>query len=398
MTRNIRFVESRCPNCGEVGVFVFYRVSGVPVHSCVLLDSYREARDYPTGEIELAFCRSCGFIFNSAFDPSRVDYTQPYEDQQTFSPTFNLFASQLATELVEKYQLRGKKILEIGCGKGDFLAALCRLGPNTGIGIDPALRRERIPIDLTQRIECVQDYFSGRYTGYDADFICCRHTLEHVANTLEFMATVREIGNGRAGTPVFFEVPDTERVLKEAAFWDIYYEHCSYFTPASIRNLFVLAGFEVVNVELAYGEQYLLVEGVFSNGTHKQGRSWGLDVDGLWRSVQDFTRSVNRKMAGWRSRLSDMNREGKKVAIWGSGSKAVGFLTTLSASEQVGAIVDINRHRQGKYIPAVVKEIAPPEALKSFRPDVVIVMNPIYREEISGQLVVMGLEPDILVP
>ena len=43
---------------------------------------------------------------------------------------------------------------------------------------------------------------------------------------------------------VFFELPDTERVLTEAAFWDIYYEHCSYFTPGSLARLFRRTGFE----------------------------------------------------------------------------------------------------------------------------------------------------------
>ena len=29
---------------------------------------------------------------------------------------------------------------------------------------------------------------------------------------------------------MFFQVPDMSRVLRDLAFWDIYYEHCSYFT------------------------------------------------------------------------------------------------------------------------------------------------------------------------
>jgi hypothetical protein len=33
-------------------------------------------------------------------------------------------------------------------------------------------------------------------------------------------------------SPVLFELPDVLRVLEEVAFWDVYYEHCSYFTPA----------------------------------------------------------------------------------------------------------------------------------------------------------------------
>ena len=59
---------------------------------------------------------------------------------------------------------------------------------------------------------------------------------------------------------MFFEVPDTDRVLGEGAFWDIYYEHCSYFTPGSMARAFRAAGFAITRLERDYGDQYLLLE------------------------------------------------------------------------------------------------------------------------------------------
>src|SRR5690606_5558175 len=58
---------------------------------------------------------------------------------------------------------------------------------------------------------------------------------------------------------VLFEVPDVGRILRERAFWDIYYEHCSYFTAGSLAGLFRRVGFEVLDVEHAFGGQYLLL-------------------------------------------------------------------------------------------------------------------------------------------
>ncbi|NJM57780.1 MAG: hypothetical protein HC857_10560 [Synechococcales cyanobacterium RU_4_20] len=41
---------------------------------------------------------------------------------------------------------------------------------------------------------------------------------------------------------VYFEVPDAERIFAERAFWDVYYEHCSYFSPPSLTALCGAAG------------------------------------------------------------------------------------------------------------------------------------------------------------
>jgi hypothetical protein len=70
----------------------------------------------------------------------------------------------------------------------------------------------------------------------------------------------------RPDTVVLFELPDVLRALRECAFWDVYDEHCSYFTPGSLARLFRASGFEVLVVELDYDDQYILVEAVPGGG------------------------------------------------------------------------------------------------------------------------------------
>ena len=82
------------------------------------------------------------------------------------------------------------------------------------------------------------------------------------------MRLVRRPIGDRTDVVVFFELPDTERVLTEAAFWDIYYEHCSYFTRGSLARLFRRTGFEPHRLWKAYDDQYLLLEaGPAGSGT-----------------------------------------------------------------------------------------------------------------------------------
>jgi SAM-dependent methyltransferase len=226
----------------------FYQVRDIPVHSVLLMRSQEQALNYPRRDLQLGFCPSCGFISNVLFDPSVHEYSTSYEETQGFSPTFNAFARQLAQRWVEEYELRGKTVLEIGCGKGEFLALLVELGVGKGIGIDPAFVPERLRTRAGGRLEFVQDFYGEKYAHLQADAICCRHTLEHIAPTGEFMETIRRTVGSRQDTLLLFEVPDMSRILNEVAFWDIYYEHCSYFTTGAIARLFGHAGFKVLEL------------------------------------------------------------------------------------------------------------------------------------------------------
>ncbi len=88
----------------------------------------------------------------------------------------------------------------------------------------------------------------------------CRHTLEHIRPVAEFLATIRRAVGDRRDVVILFEVPDVIRVLEEAAFWDVYYEHCSYFSAGSLARLFRSQGFEVLDARLEYDDQYVIVE------------------------------------------------------------------------------------------------------------------------------------------
>lgn len=383
-----------CQCCGSEDLRIFYRTSAVPVNSCILFDDPATAKRYPTGKITLAFCNGCGFIGNVDFDPEMAKYTSAYEEQQSFSPRFNTFALELAQSLIDRFDLRNKTVLEIGCGKGDFLNLLCQLGPNRGIGIDPSYIPGRNS-DGPDRVIFIVDFYAERHKKYKADLICCRHTLEHIFDTAAFMKIVRDSVRDRMDTVISFELPDVVRVLNETAFWDIYYEHCSYFSPGSLARLFRKTGFEVIHLAGAYDNQYLLLDAKPTNGIQTETRDEEESVAELSKLVTQFQERWDSQVSHWKKMIEEIQANGKRLAIWGSGSKCVAFLSTLGIADQVEAIVDINPYRQGKYLPGSGKRIMAPAYLKEYRPDVVIAMNPIYRDEIRRDLDAMGLSPEL---
>ena len=308
------------------------------------------------------------------------------------------FARGLARDVVKKYDLANKDTLEIGCGKGEFLTMLCELGANSGIGFDPAVDPERTRTPKTGEAKFVQDFYSERYAEHKGDFVCCKMTLEHIAPTGDFVGTVRRAVGDDPETVVFFQVPDVLRILEERAFWDVYYEHCNYFSAGSLARLFRRGGFSVEAVGRDYDDQYLMIDCHPSNGSEATiPLPEENDMDQLEKLVDEFSAQLPRALDGWRSKIGQYGKDGKRVVIWGAGSKGVAFLTALGLGEDaVQFAVDINPHRHGLFMATTGQEIIGPERLTQQKPDVVVVMNPIYEHEIREDLNKLGLAPEVL--
>jgi SAM-dependent methyltransferase len=379
-----------CPSCASRALTVFHEQESVPVHSCRLVRTREQALAFPRGKLRLAFCPACAFITNTAYDPSLQDYGISYEETQGFSPRFRTFARELALRWIDRHDLRDRDVLEIGCGKGEFLALLCELGPNRGVGIDPAFVEERLDSPAAPRMRFITDVYSERYAGIAADAVVCRHTLEHIAPVGEFLALVRRT-IGERDAVVLFDLPDVVRVLREAAFWDVYYEHCSYFSPGSLARLFRRTGFDVLALERAYDEQYIVLE-----ARPRAGKSAGRlpleeSPEELEADVETFRRRFRETVERWRTTLAETRAAGRPVAVWGAGSKAVAFLTTLAADGEVACAVDVNPYKQGMYIAGTGHEVVSPAELRARRPGLVIAMNPVYMGEIRRDLDLRGL-------
>ncbi len=386
---------SLCPSCGSSALEAFYHLDGIPAHSVLLMPTAEVAVGYPTGTLDLAVCRDCGFVTNTSFDVSLNDYSSEYEETQGFSPTFQGFARSLAEQWVDRYDIHGKTIMEIGCGKGEFLALMCELGDNRGIGIDPAVAPERLDPEVVRRIEFLPELFDERHHALEADVIVCRHTLEHIHPVGEFLRSVRTMIGDRDDTVVLFELPDVLRVLEEVAFWDLYYEHCSYFTPGSLARLFRREGFDVVDLRLDFDDQYILVEARPGAGT---GPTSDLedDLDRTLAAVDDFRRRVGPELDRWRSTIADRAAEGDGgVVIWGAGSKGVAFLTTLDV-HGVDRAIDINPYKQGRFLPGTGTPVVGPATVTESRPEAVIVMNRAYCDEIRDQLTELGVDTELI--
>lgn len=347
--------------------------------------------------MQLGFCKTCGHIYNYAFNPDDVNYAQNYDNSLHFSPRFQEYAKSLATRLIESHKLYNKDIIEIGCGSGDFLSLLCELGGNRGVGFDPSTALDRNPSVDKNGVTFINDFYSERYANYKADLICCRHVLEHMQYPRELLLTVRRSVGNRSDTIVFFEVPNSMFTLEDLGIWDLIYEHPSYFSTTSLGHAFISCGFMVENISEEYDDQFIGIEATPNNKLANPPNSKSDSLKSLVQHVNAFEERYKNKLEKWKSRFDQISRAGQRAVVWGAGSKGVTFLNALQLQDRIEFVIDISPEKQGRYVSGTGQKIVPPNYLHEYRPDIVIVMNPIYQHEIHQIIKSLNPTPTIIV-
>jgi SAM-dependent methyltransferase len=390
--------SSRCPLCSNVDLIDFFKVKGLPVNVCVLPDNLRGAQNVSKGDITLAYCFNCGFIHNRTFNQDLVSFEPGYEASLYYSPLFRSFLCELGERLVAKYDLRQKTMLEIGCGSGEFLKLLCEYGPNKGIGIDPTIQPEQMERTEKNNIHFIADYFSDQYVNLRCDFICCRSVFENISDPKSFLNTIRRMIGSREEVRLYFEVPDSYHYFTNQAGWSIYYEQHNHFSSATLTHFFERCGFEILEAGRCFEDgQFLYVEARPCSTNIGQYDSHCSLGKALPDALGNFSDGYQTNVDGWKRQLTTIKDRGKRAVCWGSGGKGVHLLNICNTIETIPYVVDINPRRQGLYIPGSAQQIVAPEFLGKYRPDLVIITNPLYENEIRDRVHQVGVTCDFLV-
>ena len=377
-------MRTECPVCGETDTSSILELRDIPVFCNVQLESRSEALSQPTGDMVFTSCIHCGHFFNAAFDESLLSYDTSYENSLHFSPTFNQFAAGLVERLVKQYALHNKRVLDIGCGKGDFLGMLCDAGANHGFGFDLSVEADRAVHPENGSVQYFKEYFSDRHADLQPDLVTCRHVLEHIYDPATFLRNLEGSLQSSQSCAVYFEVPNAFFTIRDLGIWDLIYEHCQYFTPNSFAHAFVRADFEVQSVYECFGQQFLGLDGQLKGGQVAESCLDQTEMGpGLTASIATFGDRFRQSTRDWHDRVASLSGE---VVIWGGGSKGVTFLNMLELGDEISCVVDINPHKQGKFIPVTGHELVSPEQLADIRPDHILLMNPLYAAEVGKSI------------
>ncbi|MCK4729496.1 MAG: hypothetical protein KAT27_11265, partial [Desulfobacterales bacterium] len=147
----------------------------------------------------------------------------------------------------------------------------------------------------------------------------------------------------------------------------------------------------------AFGGQFLCIDTLPIENQEQSKNRYGDDSQKMTDYVTAFSDRYYSKIEQWQHELERMRTQNHRAVVWGAGSKGVTFLNTLKVQDQIEYIVDISPAKQGMHVSGTGQKIVPPEFLRKYRPDTIIVMNPIYIKEIQSLAKNMNVDSKFMV-
>lgn len=325
----------------------------VPVFQNKAYTARKEAEEALMADVELEQSVVSGFVYNRLFQPNLMIYDINYQNEQSNSRVFTDHLKSVLDRLIS-YGIKEQKVVEIGCGKGVFFEMMLQAGIDCW-GFDPTYEGQNPRIS--------KDYFSEKYNDINAGAVIMRHTLEHIPNPFSFIHTIAKANNYKGY--LFVEVPTFDWIVNKKAYWDIFFEHCNYFTEQSLACMF-----DDAIVDNFFGGQYIYL--------------WA-DMNKLRKTIpqQNFIQ-FNDRGFGEKMQEHEIFLEAKApVTIWGAGAKGSTFLNLMDRNrKKISYVVDINPLKQNRFIAGTGHPVYSPERLHAEEPGTIIIMNENYKEEI----------------
>lgn len=327
------------------------------------------------GPIRLRLNGALQFLENDAFDLNLIDYGEDYENSQAYSTKFREHMLSVLL-MLKKILPKDSAIVEVGCGKGDFVEMIEADGYFDVKGYDASYNGKN---------KLIEKRYLNSSDRIKADLVILRHVLEHVPNPYDFLSMLKTVfGKSK----IYIEVPNYDWIVANKTFFDITYEHVNYFSQRALRFLFEKS---TTQHGLLFDEQYQYVISDLSSlnfdfKRHYQSEDWCFISFGeLFPNIEeDIQRFENEA-------------QNRSVYLWGAGTKGCLFLAHCANKnllvDKVRFAIDQNPQKIGKYLPGSLIEIrSRNDFFTTVKPgDLLLISNPAYKNEIVSQINERGL-------
>ncbi len=312
-------------------------------------------------DLEVCQCSGCGLVQLSG-DP--VPYYKDVIRATAFSEEMKEFRRKQFSEFVQKYSLNGKKVIEIGCGRGEYLSLMRQCGVQT-YGL------EHLGESVAQCIKDGLKVSKGFVESYDHQLDDAPFDAFFILNFLEHLPdpnlTLRGIYNNLSENAAgLVEVPNFDMILRNKLFSEFIPDHLFYFTGKTLDTTLEMNGFEVVDRSEVWHKYILSVI------VRKRQKA---DLSSFYEHQARLKSEIEKYIGSFTD---------KKVAIWGAGHQALAVIALTNIADKIRYVVDSAPFKQGKYTPATHLPIVSPDALKTDPVDAVIVMAASYSDEVAG--------------
>ena len=362
------------------------------------------AEDHPLS-LTLCQCPSCGLV---QFDTEPVDY---YRDviragggTRTMTRLRHEEYARLLTAMQE-HHIRGRRIVEVGCGRGEFLRMWQNLAEDPEGAAALARDQARDPLSgqpnaaplhlvglehkpsLVEEANAVADKKYRVYEGFATgdvhypegpfDAFVQFNFLEHQPDPCDMLRNIWH--NLKPQALGLITVPSFEYILRYNGYYELLRDHIANYTEFTLQKLLQDCGFELLSMDLVNRDT---IEAIVRKADpdelselHYSGRL--IDVSALRDSYDRLSASVN-------AHIDHLSESRRTMAIWGASHQGFTLAATTKLGGRVEYIIDSAPFKQGRFSPASHIPIVAPDYAVAHPVDEILIVAPGYTDEIAG--------------
>lgn len=312
-------------------------------------------------ELNIYQCPYCGLIqlFNEP-----VEYYRDVIRAVAVSDEMREFRKDYFCNFIEKCNLKGKKVVEIGAGCGEYMEMVEKQQVDV-YGIEHS--KTAVQIAKGKGLKIFEGFVEDNSTlipcsPYDGFYIM--NFLEHIPNPRQFLLGIAnnltENGYG------LIEVPNGDFIIKNHMISEFMLDHLSYFTTGTLKLLLETSGFEVLNCQVIWHDY------IISAIVRKRKKC---EISGFQKEQERLKQLVD-------TFVEKMKAKDKNIAIWGAGHQALAIMALTQVQSKVICVIDSASFKQNRFTPATHIPIYGPDKIEELKIGAIMVMAGSYSTEV----------------
>ncbi len=315
-------------------------------------------------DLGLYQCPWCGLV---QFDCEAVDYYRDVIRAGGYTTTMVELRRKQYSHLIDKYSLKGKKFIEVGCGQGEFLSVLTEF-PVEAYGIEHTERLVKMAREKGLNVDC--DFLGSQdkqIKNGPFDVFLSFNFLEHQPDPNGMLKGIynnlTEDGMG------LITVPSFEYILDKKCYYEFIRDHLAYYTFDTLAFVLNKNGFEVL-------EQEMINRDTISMIVRKKKKESFSEIVLNQKYLYD-------EINNW---VNDHKKQGRRIAVWGASHQGFTIVPTTDIGEGLECIIDSAPFKQGKFSPASHVKIVSPADAVDLNLDAILIIAPGYTDEIAQNI------------
>ena len=370
----IEHSKGRCRLCGENSIVDIMELKEMPKSAQFFPSKNEFDLDIPI-TLNICQCSYCGLV---QLDGSPVEYYKDVITATSFSEETKCFRLKELDELIQLFQLTGRRVIEIGCGTGAMLDILEEAGLYA-VGLE---HRHSSVLEGKSFGRKIVEGFLDEYFIMSADpfeMFVIYNFLEHIPDPNQLIRSIYQITT--SDSVGYVTVPNYKHLLDTQCCYEFVADHLSYFTKSTLQYAFYKNGFDILDCYEINNNNDIVV---------KVQKRCIKSISGMFPGAVSLKKTLHEII----KKYSYQNRS---VAVWGAGHRTLSLLA-LADIKDISYVVDSAKFKQDKYTPILHHLVVSPSYLRENPVDLVIVMVPgIYPDEVLKTIKNMGIKSEVAI-